>query len=72
MLEETTIISRETVHNILDNHYPKKGGGVCWLNQKKPRAQNVGIQKSQMKTVLTAFFDTKGIIQLEFSLENRL
>jgi hypothetical protein len=39
---------------------------ATWLSPKKPKAQNVRMQKSQMKTMLTAFFDAKGIIHHKF------
>jgi hypothetical protein len=33
---------------------------------KKPKALKIGMQKSQVKTMLTAFFDAQGIIHHEF------
>jgi hypothetical protein len=33
-----------------------------WSSPKKPKAQKVRMQKSRMKTILTAFFDAKDIL----------
>jgi hypothetical protein len=42
------------------------------LNPKKPKAQKVRVQKTRVKTMLTASFDAKGIIHHEFVWKNRL
>jgi hypothetical protein len=39
---------------------------AAWLSPKKVKAQKVRMQKSQVKTMLTAFFYAKGIIHHEF------
>jgi hypothetical protein len=45
---------------------------ATWLSPKKPKAQKVRMQKSRVKTMLTAFFDAEGIIHHEFVLESTL
>jgi hypothetical protein len=41
----------------------------CSLQTKKPKAQKERIQKSRMKTMLTAFYDAKDFIHREFVRE---
>jgi hypothetical protein len=43
-----------------------KRQGVTWLSPKKPKAQKIGMQKSRVKIMLTAFLDAKGVIHHEF------
>jgi hypothetical protein len=45
---------------------------TTWLNPKKLKAQKARMQKSWVKTMLTAFFDAKCIIHNEYVLKNRL
>jgi hypothetical protein len=44
---------------------------VTWLSPRKPKAQKVRMQKLLVKTMLTAFFDAKGIIHHEFVPEEQ-
>jgi hypothetical protein len=37
-----------------------------WSSSKKPKAQKVRMQKSRLKTMMTAFLDAKVIILKEF------
>jgi hypothetical protein len=39
-----------------------KHQSATWLSPKKPKAQKMRMQKSRVKTTLTAFFYAKGII----------
>jgi hypothetical protein len=43
-----------------------------WLSAKKPKAQEVRLQKSWVKTMFIAFFNTKGNIHHEFVPESRM
>jgi hypothetical protein len=45
---------------------------ATWLSPRKPKTQKVGMQKSWMKTMLTAYFDVKGIIHHEFVPEKQI
>jgi hypothetical protein len=51
---------------------PEKHQSVTWFSPKKPKAQEVRMQKSRVTTMLTTCFDAKGIIRHEFVPENRL
>jgi hypothetical protein len=44
---------------------------ATWLSLKKPKSQKVRMQKSRVKTMLTALFDAKGIIHHEFVPEKQ-
>jgi hypothetical protein len=44
---------------------------ATWLSPKKPKAHKVRMQKSQVKTMLTAFFDAKRIIHHGFVPEKQ-
>jgi hypothetical protein len=43
----------------------KRQSATC-MSPKKPKVQKVRMQKSRVKTILTACFDAKGIIHHEF------
>jgi hypothetical protein len=45
-----------------------KRQNATWLSPKKPKAQKMRMQKSQVKTMLTAFFYAEGIIHHRFVL----
>jgi hypothetical protein len=49
-----------------------KRQSATWLSPKKPKDQKVRIQKSRVKTMLTEFFDAKGIIHHEFVPEKNI
>jgi hypothetical protein len=48
-----------------------KRQSVTWLTPKKPKVQKVTMQKSRVKTMLTAFSDVEGIIHHEFVPEKQ-
>jgi hypothetical protein len=49
----------------------KRHLSATWLSTKKPKAQKVRMQKSRVKTMLTAFFGAEGIIHHKFVPEKQ-
>jgi hypothetical protein len=49
-----------------------KRQSAMWLSPNKPKVQKVRMQKSRVKTLLTAFFYAKGIIHHEFLPEKQI
>jgi hypothetical protein len=48
-----------------------KRQSTAWLSPKKPKPKRVRMQKSRVKTLMTVFFDSKGIVHKEFVLQGQ-
>jgi hypothetical protein len=64
-----TYYDRNVLKRIVMGDERNKTSECNLVESKNPKAQKMRMQKSQVKTMLTAFFDAKGIIHQEFVLE---